>query len=392
MMTHNKPLTCFKAYDIRGRLEDEIDESIAFKIGKSTSQVLRAKKVVVGFDARETSPGLANAAAQGISQTGSDVLNIGLAGTEEMYWAVSEFKADAGIEVTASHNPIEYNGMKIVKAASQPLTDKEFFSIKSITEENISLTCRDAGLIVDKKNEAREAYLNKITSFVDLEQLSPLKIVLNSGNGCAGPVIDALKQMLAEKGVATNFILVDHKPDGSFPNGVPNPLLKENHYKTADAVTRESADFGVAFDGDFDRCFLFDHLGQFIPGEYLVGLLAKVFLKKNKGTKIIYDPRVIWNTVDVVNSYGGQAVVSKTGHAFVKRAMRKTDAIYGGEMSAHHYFRDFAYCDSGMIPWLLIWELLSKEDISLSELISDRKFQYPSSGEINFNVLDPPTV
>ena len=388
-MNKYKSLKCFKSYDIRGRLGDELDEKIAYRIGKSTVRVLGAKTLIVGFDARETSPKLAQAISDGACDAGSNVFNIGLAGTEEMYWSVSEFKADAGIEVTASHNPIEYNGMKVVKAQSKPLSDNEFLQIKNLAERSNSLVFKNIGFMIDKKDEARAAYIKKILSFVNWEGLKPLKIVINSGNGAAGPVIDELKRKLEMKGVTTNFILVDHNPDSSFPNGIPNPLLKENQKKTGKIVRKEGADFGVAFDGDFDRCFLFDNLGNFVPGEYLVGILAKEFLQNHPGAKIICDPRVVWNTIDVAHCYGGQALLSKTGHTYVKRAMRDSNAIYGGEMSAHHYFRNFAYCDSGMIPWLMVWKLLSKKKTSLAELTAARKFLYPSSGEINFKVLDP---
>ena len=385
MKTRNK-LNCFKAYDVRGKLGEELNEKIAYRIGKATVHSLKATIIAVGFDARETSPSFAQAVAKGICDAGADVLEIGLCGTEEIYSAVSEFKADAGIEITASHNPIDYNGMKIVKDGSQPLTSWEFANIKRLAEENICMTTDLSGSIIDKTVYARETYIEKILSFVNLQNLKPLKIVINSGNGAAGPTIDALNSALVEKGVKTNFVYVHHDPDPLFPNGIPNPLLTENRSATADAVILEKAEFGVAFDGDFDRCFLFDHKGNFIPGEYLVGLLTEIFLNKEKGGKIVHDPRVVWNTIDVVNECNGNAVVTKTGHAFVKAAMRNAGAIYGGEMSAHHYFRDFYYCDSGMIPWLMLWELLSKKKVSLGQLITERFMLFPSSGELNFKV------
>lgn len=387
-MSDSKTLNCFKAYDIRGKLGEELNENIAYRIGRAVAQSLGAKSLVLGFDARETSPSLAQAVTSGVCQAGTNVFEIGLAGTEEMYAAVSEFNAGGGIEITASHNPIDYNGMKIVKLGSQPLSEREFSKIKKLAEEGIFLDSPSKGSVFDIKGEAREAYLAKIMGFVDLKNLKPLKVVINSGNGAAGPTIDALNRKLEEKGVKTNFVYVHHEPDPSFPNGIPNPLLKEARSSTANAVILEKADFGVAFDGDFDRCFLFDHLGNFIPGEYVVGLLAKVFLTKELGATIIHDPRVVWNTRDIVNICGGQAVLSKTGHAFLKAAMRDFGAIYGGEMSAHHYFRDFSYCDSGIIPWLMIWELLSQKNLPLTELVSERKAQFPSSGEINFKVDD----
>ena len=390
-MNSIKMLTCFKAYDVRGRLGDELDEDIAYRIGRATAQLQKAKTVALGFDARATSQGLAAAVAKGICDAGADVLDIGLAGTEEVYASTSEFGACAGIEVTASHNPIDYNGMKIVGRGSKPLSNDEFEAIKGLAEVSNFIQAVKKGVVRNKNEEARAAYVEKVLGFVDRSNLKPLKIVINSGNGAAGPTLDALTEKLKEMGVGTNFVFVHHDPDPTFPNGIPNPLLTENRSSTANAVIAENADFGVAFDGDFDRCFFFDHTGLFIPGEYVVGLLAEVFLNKEKGSKIIYDPRVIWNTIDVVGKYGGQAIVSKTGHSFVKAAMRQADAIYGGEMSAHHYFKDFAYCDSGVIPWLLIWEHLSVTNLSLSDLISQRRNRFPSSGELNFTVPNAET-
>ena len=385
-MNSEKNLACFMAYDIRGKLGEEFNEDIAYRIGRATAQSLNAKTVATGFDARPMSPGLADAVAKGICDAGADVLKIGLAGTEEVYASVSEFGACAGIEVTASHNPINYNGMKIVGCDSKPLSDWEFKSIKNLAEERNFYKAQKKGVVLDKKDAARTAYVEKVLGFVNCLSLKPLKIVINSGNGAAGPTLDAITKKLTEKGVKTNFVLVHHDPDPTFPKGVPNPLLEENQSSTVDAVITERADFGVAFDGDFDRCFFFDHSGNFIPGEYMVGFLAEVFINKEKGATIIHDPRVIWNTRDVVQKCGGEAVASKTGHAFVKAAMRTEDAIYGGEMSAHHYFRDFFYCDSGIIPWLLVWEYLSTTNLSLSDLISERRNCFPSSGELNFTV------
>ena len=390
-MNSLKNLMCFKAYDIRGKLDEELDKDIAYKIGRATAESLNSKTVVVGFDARATSPDLAAAVAKGICDAGADVLDIGLAGTEEMYAAVSEFGACAGVEVTASHNPIDYNGMKIVGRGSQPLSIQEFELIKDLAEKNKFSQPRQMGAIIDEKEVARAAYIEKVLGFVDCSNLKPLKIVINSGNGAAGPTLDALNKKLLEKGIKTNFVFVHHYPDPAFPNGIPNPMLTENRSSTANAVIDQNGDFGIAFDGDFDRCFFFDHTGEFISGEYVVGLLAEIFLNKEKGAMIIHDPRVVWNTLDVVAKFGGHAVASKTGHVFVKAAMRKRDAIYGGEMSAHHYFRDFAYCDSGVIPWLLVWEHLSVSNLSLSELIFERRNRFSSSGELNFTVPNATT-
>jgi len=384
-----KELTCFKAYDIRGEININIDEAIAYRIGRSVAQHFNAKSIVVAFDARETSPTFSKAVGLGIMDAGSDLIDIGLSGTEEMYWAVSNFSACAGIVVTASHNPINYNGMKIVKSGSKPLDDDEdFLAIKSLAESQNWTGVKKKGSSLDLSNEARAAYVSKTLSFVDINAFKPLKIVVNSGNGAAGPTFDAIEKRLNNNNTQIEFVRVDHNPDSTFPNGIPNPLLPENHHKTADVVKNVGADFGVAFDGDFDRCFFFDETGEFIPGEYLVGLFASIFLAKEPGSTIVHDPRVIWNTQDIVSQKGGKAEQSKTGHAFIKQTMRKHEAIYGGEMSAHHYFRDFAYCDSGMIPWLLIAELISLKGKSLGDLVKDRVSAYPSSGEINFTVKD----
>jgi phosphomannomutase len=382
-------LTCFKAYDVRGEISVNIDEDIAYRIGRAVAQHFVAKSVVIGFDARETSPAFAAAAARGAMDAGADVLDIGMAGTEEMYWAVTEFVACAGIEVTASHNPINYNGIKIVKSHSRPLGDaSDFQVIKALAGSQEWLSVSETGKELDRSDEARKAYVDRVLSFVDVKALRPLKIVVNSGNGAAGPTFDALAKRLMELGAPLEFIRVHHAPDATFPNGIPNPLLPENHSATADVVKAEKANFGVAFDGDFDRCFFFDETGRFVPGEHVVGLLASIFLDKEVGAKIVHDPRVIWNTQDTVAQKGGVAVQSKTGHAFIKQTMRSYEAVYGGEMSAHHYFRDFAYCDSGMIPWVLIAELVSLSGRSLGDWVEDRLAAFPSSGELNFKVDD----
>ena len=382
-------LTCFKAYDIRGEIGVNIDEDVAYRIGRAVAQHFGAKSVVIGFDARETSPAFATATSRGAREAGADVVNIGMAGTEEMYWAVTEFGACAGIEVTASHNPINYNGMKIVKSHSRPLDDAgDFQVIKALAGSQEWLSVAEVGRELDRSAEARNSYVVRVLSFVDVTLLRPLKVVVNSGNGAAGPTFDALSERLLALGAPLEFVRVHHAPDTTFPNGIPNPLLPENHRATADEVRAEAADFGVAFDGDFDRCFFFDETGRFVPGEYVVGLLASIFLEKEVGAKIVHDPRVIWNTQDIVAHKGGIAVQSKTGHAFIKQAMRSHEAVYGGEMSAHHYFRDFAYCDSGTIPWLLIAELVSRSGRSLGECVKDQFSAFPSSGEMNFKVAD----
>ena len=386
-MANPTTLSCFKAYDIRGELGVNLDAAVAYRVGRATAQQLCAKTIAVGWDARETSPELAREVARGAMDAGCDVMEIGLAGTEEMYWAVTEFNACGGIEVTASHNPINYNGMKIVKSGSRPLDDvDDFQKIKALAESQDWCEPTTRGMARTIAEEARAAYVAKVVSFCDIKKLKPLKLVVNAGNGAAGPTFDAIAEQLLDQGVPLEFIRVHHQPDHTFPNGIPNPLLPENHAATADVVLREGADFGIAFDGDFDRCFFFDGTGAFVPGEYVVGLLASIFLEKEQGAAIVHDPRAIWNTRDTVARRGGVPIQSKTGHAFIKQSMRERGAIYGGEMSAHHYFRDFAYCDSGMIPWLLVAELVSASNRSLADLVAGSFAAFPSSGEVNFSV------
>jgi phosphomannomutase len=388
LLSH-RVLTSFKAYDIRARIGIDIDEDVAYRVGRAVAQHLAAKLIVVGYDARSTSADYAAAVGRGLCDAGADVLAIGMAGTEEMYWAVTEFGACGGIEVTASHNPIDYNGMKIVKSGSRPLDDAlDFQPIRALAEGAVWSGVSSLGRVIDRSHDAREKYVTRVLSLVDVQALRPLKIVVNSGNGAAGPTFDAIASRLNGMDAPLEFVRVHHSPDPTFPNGIPNPLLPENHAVTSDVVKEVGADFGVAFDGDFDRCFLFDGDGQFVPGEYVVGLLAEAFLAKEPGGKVVHDPRVIWNTLDVVSRSGGTAIQSKTGHAFIKEAMRANEAVYGGEMSAHHYFRDFAYCDSGMLPWLLIAELVSKSGRPLADLLASRRAAFPSSGEVNFRVKD----
>ena len=386
----NDTLSCFKAYDVRGELGVNFDGDICYRIGRAFAQSLQAKRVVVGRDARKSSPELAQRLAQGLMDQGVEVLGIGLCGTEEMYWATTEFDACGGIEVTASHNPINYNGLKMVKSQSRPLDPAtELLDIKALAEKNVFEISAQLGYLTDMQAVAKRAYVTKVLSFVDLGALRPMSIVVNSGNGAAGPSFDEIERYLSAQTSAVKFHRMFHEPDSSFPNGIPNPLLKKNHAPTRDMVLSVGADFGVAFDGDFDRCFFFDELGQFVPGEYIVGLLASVFLNKEAGATIVHDPRVTWNTQDIIAAKGGVAVQAKTGHAFIKQVMRAHDAVYGGEMSAHHYFRDFAFCDSGMVPWLLVVELMSRTGTSLSELVRARKAAFPSSGEVNFTLAEP---
>lgn len=387
-------LTCFKAYDIRGELEVELDEGVAYRIGRAFARSLDLKSVVVGGDARETSEGLKMALAQGLQDEGCDVVDIGMVGTEEIYFATSHLNVDGGVEVTASHNPINYNGMKLVREQSKPVSgDTGLFDIKAMAEEQPWLLEEAEEESSKKGKHSRvsvlDAYIQHLLGYINYENITPLKLVVNSGNGAAGHVVDALEKQFKALSLPIELIKVHHDPDPTFPNGIPNPLLIENRASTSHAVKEHGADMGIAWDGDFDRCFLFDENGEFIEGYYIVGLLAEAFLKKQKGAKIIYEPRLTWNTQEIVEQAGGVAVLSKTGHAFIKERMRKEDAVYGGEMSAHHYFKDFFYCDSGMIPWLLVTELLCVQKRTLSSMVAERIARFPSSGEINNKFSDP---
>ena len=378
------PITidCFKAYDIRGRIPDQLNTDIAYRIGNATAAFLGAKRVVIGRDMRLSSAELTDAVAKGLTDAGIDVLDIGLCGTEMVYFATSFLKADGGIMVTASHNPADYNGLKFVREEARPISaDTGLVDIRRLAESDNRKLAPEPGAI--RQRAIFDDYIRHMLTYVDMDALKPLKFVVNAGNGCAGIAIDGLEDHLPFE-----FIKLHHEPDGTFPNGIPNPLLPENRADTSDAVRANNADMGIAWDGDFDRCFLFDENGGFIEGYYIVGLLAESILGKNPGANIVHDPRLTWNTLDIVERAGGEAVQSKSGHSFIKETMREVDGAYGGEMSAHHYFREFSYADSGMIPWLLVAELIATTGKPLSELVGERQAMYPTSGEINSTVDD----
>ncbi len=375
-------LACFKAYDIRGQIPAQLNEDIAYRIGRAYAALVKPSQVVVGRDVRLSSASLCDALARGLRDSGAEVWDIGLCGTEEVYFATFHQGVDGGIMVTASHNPMDYNGMKLVREDAKPISgDTGLDTIRALAERNDFPPGDRHGTYLRKESKA--AYIDHLLGYVEPTALKPLKIVVNAGNGCAGPVIDLLESHLPFE-----FIKIHHEPDGQFPNGIPNPLLPENRESTARAVREHGADLGLAWDGDFDRCFFFDEAGRFIEGYYLVGLLAVAMLERQPGARIIHDPRLTWNTVAMVRAAGGVPIQSKTGHAFIKERMRLEDASYGGEMSAHHYFRDFAYCDSGMLPWLLVAERLCRSGQSLSTLVAERMRAFPCSGEINFRVAD----
>ncbi len=383
-------LRCFKAYDIRGQLGTELNADIAYRIGRAYAEFLKPQTIVLGGDIRLTSEALKAALSDGIRDAGANVIDIGMVGTEEVYFATSHLKADGGIEVTASHNPIDYNGMKPIREGSRPISsDTGLLDIKRLAEANQFAPVDAAARGGYEKRSVLNEYLDHLLGYIDNEAIRPIKLVMNAGNGAAGHVVDAIETRFADLKLPIEIIKIFNEPDGTFPNGIPNPILHENRAPTIDAVLAHGADMGIAWDGDFDRCFLVDEKGQFIEGYYIVGLLAEAFLLKNPGAKIVHDPRLTWNTIDVVTRGGGQAIQSKTGHAFIKERMRAEDAVYGGEMSAHHYFRDFFYCDSGMIPWLLVMELITRSGKPLSALVNDMVMAYPSPGELNRTIADP---
>lgn len=377
-------LNSFKAYDIRGKVPSELNADLAYKIGRTYPVLISAKKIVIGHDIRKSSEEISNALAKGLTESGVDVIDIGLCGTEMVYYATPALNADGGIMITASHNPPEYNGMKFVKKGSVPVGYDSGLSEmeKMILKNEIVPKSANPGNV--KQQDIMDNFINNLKRFYDPKKIKPYKVVVNAGNGCAGLSLNVL-----EKDLPIEMIKLFNEPDSNFPHGVPNPLLIENRKPTIDAVLKNKAALGVAWDGDYDRCFFFDEKGNFIEGYYIVGLLAKSILKNNPGGKIVHDPRLTWNTLEIVKKFGGEAVVSKSGHAFIKAKMREVNSVYGGEMSAHHYFRDNAYSDSGMIPFVLILQLMSEENKPFSQLVEEMIADYPCSGEINSEIADP---
>lgn len=377
-------IACFKAYDIRGKVPSELNNELGYKIGRAFSKLTQAKKIVIGYDIRKSSLEISEALKNGLTDSGADVIDIGLCGTEMIYFSTPFFDADGGIMITASHNPSEYNGMKFVAKGSVPVGyDSGLNEVeKMIVNNKLGEISKTKGTVT--KKEVMKEFITHLSQFYDAKKINSLKVVVNAGNGCAGLALDSLESKLPVK-----MIKMFNNPDGNFPNGVPNPMLEENRKPTIEIIKRENADLGVAWDGDYDRCFFFDEHGNFIEGYYIVGLLAKSILKNHPGENIVHDPRLVWNTIEVVKKSGGKTVVSKSGHAFIKQKMREVNSIYGGEMSAHHYFRENAYSDSGMIPFLLILQLMSEEKKKLSQLVDEMIAEYPCSGEINSSINDP---
>jgi phosphomannomutase len=389
------PFSCFTAYDVRGKIPDDFDQHIALRIALAFARFCDVRTMVVGRDMRLSSPVIAETIIAGLLRHGIDVIDIGLCGTEEVYHAVFSRAAagvEGGIMITASHNPAEYNGLKIVQREARPVSsDSGLVEIARMAADSQwwqTVTAQES----TKKGSwtrvhGKEAYIDHLLTTVDCRDMRPMKLVVNAGNGCAGPIVDLLAPHLPFE-----FIRLHHEPDGRFPNGVPNPLLPEKREATARVVREHGADLGIAWDGDFDRCFLYDENGRFIEGYYIVGLLAAAMLRQHPGATILHDPRLVWNTREIVLAAGGQPIMTRTGHAFIKETMRAHDAVYGGEMSAHHYFRDFGYCDSGMLPWLLVCRLMSLSGAKLSTLCDERMAAYPVSGEINSTVRNPDAV
>jgi len=376
----------FKAYDLRGKVPEQLNEELAYRIGQAYADFVRPRQVAVGRDIRLSGPSLSVALQDGLTSVGVDVQDIGVCGTEELYFATFHDELDGGIMVTASHNPKDYNGMKFVREKGIPISsDTGLKEIERLAQAEDPTELAGKGKV--EHVEIRRAYVNHLLNSVDLDALEPYRIVANPGNGCAGPVLELLQERLP-----FDFVKIQYEPDGAFPNGVPNPLLIENRATTADAVVEAKADLGIAWDGDFDRCFFFDETGRFIESYYVVGFLAAQILDGQPGEKIVHDPRLRWNTIEMVLERGGTPVQSKSGHAFIKEKMRQVDAIYGGEMSAHHYFREFSYCDSGMLPWLMMVEIMSRTGKKLSQLVEERMELYPVSGEINLKIEDPPAA
>lgn len=377
-------INSFKAYDIRGKVPSELNTDLAYKIGRAISVYLNAKSIVIGRDVRKSSPELSEALAKGITDSGCNVIDLGLCGTEMIYFGTPFLNADGGVMITASHNPPEYNGLKFVKQGSVPMGYDSDLNIieKMVLSNDLGKIAEVKGKVIHK--DLMSDFIESLKKFYKPENIKPLKVVVNAGNGCVGPALDKLEKYLPIK-----MIKVFHEPDSNFPNGVPNPLLPENRESTIRVIKEHNADLGVAWDGDYDRCFFFDEKGNFIEGYYIVGLLAKSILKQNPKEKIVHDPRLTWNTIEVVKKAGGETVVSKSGHAYIKQKMREVNAIYGGEMSAHHYFRDNYYSDSGLIPFLLILQLTSEEGKPFSHLVEEMVNSYPCSGEINSTISDP---
>jgi phosphomannomutase len=373
----------FKAYDVRGVYPTELDEDGAYAIGHAYVEQFEPKKIAVGRDMRLSSPSMAASVIRGAADAGCDVLDLGLVGTEMVYFAVGELELDGGVMVTASHNPKNYTGMKIVRRGALPVGGES--GLLEIRDRAMSLGDTSGGQTPGQVQEYDiwPAYVDRVLSFVDLSEIKPLRVVIDAANGMAGVMLPPVLERLPIEAVRYYF-----EPDGTFPNHEPNPLLPENRQFIIERTKAEGADFGVAFDGDADRCFFVDDTGEFVPGDFVTALFAESALAKNPGAKIIYDVRASWAVPEMIERAGGVPLINRVGHAFIKQRMREEGAVFGGEVSGHYYFRDFSQADSGVVPFLLMLELVSRRGKKLSEILRPFRERYFITGELNTPVPD----
>ena len=371
----------FKAYDIRGIYPDELDEDGAYAIGRAYVEEFEPRQVAVGRDMRLSSPTMAEAVMRGAADGGAEVLDLGMVGTEMLYFAVGDMELDGGVEVTASHNPKEYTGMKIVRRGALPVGGDSGLQEIRVRAQGDFGPPKEGGSI--RKEDIWPRFVERVLSFVEVEAIKPLRVVIDAANGMAGAMLPLVLERLPARPIECFF-----EPDGSFPNHEPNPLLPENREFIIAKVLAEKADLGVAFDGDADRCFFVDDAGEFVPGDFVTALLAEAVLEKEPRATIIYDVRASWAVRDTVERAGGRAIVNRVGHAFIKHRMRKENAAFAGEVSGHYYFRDFFQADSGVIPMLLMLELVSRKGQKLSEILAPYRERYFLTGELNTKVND----
>jgi phosphomannomutase len=373
----------FKAYDVRGVYPDELDETGAYAIGRAYVDQFEAKRIAVGRDVRLSSPSMADAAREGAADGGAEVVDIGMVGTEMLYFAVGELGLDGGFMVTASHNPKQYTGMKIVRAGALPVGGES--GLLDVRDRAVAAQWKDTARGEIRSEDIWSRFVDRVLSFVDVDALKPLRVVIDAANGMAAamlpPVLDRLPML--------DVVRCYFEPDGTFPNHEPNPLLPENREFIIGKTRDEGADFGVAYDGDADRCFFVDDSGDFVPGDFTTALFAELMLGREPGAKIIYDVRASWAVPEAIKAAGGTPLVNRVGHAFIKQRMREEHALFGGEVSAHYYFRDFSQADSGTIPFLLMCELVSRRG-KLSATLASLRSRYFITGEINTPVADVP--
>lgn len=382
----------FKAYDIRGIFPEQINELDAYKIATAVCQFLKPSELVVGCDVRLSSPALKRAAIKAITNQGIKVIDVGDISTDMLYFSVGNYNYAGGLTITASHNPKEYNGMKIVREQSKPISsDSGLFEIRDIAaslEIEASVLEGEINESLVEKREILSDYAQKVNSFADLSNCKPFKIIANPNFGVGGKALDKMLE-----GLPVEVIKINYNPDGNFPKGRPDPLIPENREEISKLIVEHGADFGVAWDADADRCFFFTEKGEFIEGYFITALLGKILLEKSKGETIIHDTRLTWAIEDIIQEDGGKTIATKAGHSFIKERMRKENAIFGGEMSAHYYFRDYFFCDCGMIPFVMMLEMLSKENRTLSQIMDEMFWKkYFVSGEINTQVQSVPDV